>query len=37
MGGLARICKMYGSLEVSDGSIHEPIQAKILYNGNCHF
>jgi len=27
----------YPTIYVSDGSIPEPIQAKILYNGNCHF
>ena len=27
----------YSTIYVSDGSIPEPIQAKILYNGNCHF
>ena len=27
----------YPTIYVSNGSIPEPIQAKILYNGSCHF
>lgn len=31
------ISATYPTIYVSNGSAPEPIQARILYNGNCHF